>query len=346
MSDTTTTAAPFEPCSSRFLNFEGGDLPAMLGCLRDAADGHTRLDGLQHRNRGFQWSGGVAHKGPRCESTIRPPGQRIAIWRCVEGAGHYPSSIHTMHGSPPEGWTDEMSLNPPALSASTVVPVCGDLFVSPGDQREDAYTCDGIAGHLDKGVMHGGSNRAGKTAAWGDGAGLKNHPDEPTVIKLSVLRDQLARAADLLAHKQDVIDELAARLEDQHRRTEAARLSVRLAATMPRWSMATVADGCERFERYLLDGTPVDIDLPDSVTQEGAPMQPEPVQLTDTEIPPPITRGAAAHVQQQHDTDRDSADLERIRAWWSNNEPGLLVAEHDGDAVAATLVTLAAHFDA
>lgn len=69
----------------------------------------------------------------------------------------------------------------------------------------------------------------------------------------------------------------------------------------------------------------------------------EPVEPTDTETPPPVQRGAAPYLQQERDNQRDSADMERIRAWWTNNEPMQLVAEFDGDAVAATLATLQAY---
>ena len=40
---------------------------------------------------------------------------------------------------------------------------------------------------------------------------------------------------------------------------------------------------------------------------------------------------------------REGGDLERIRAWWANNDPATLIGEHDGDAPGATLNALRHH---
>lgn len=261
MEDPTTT---FTPCPSRFYDIER-DEAQMYGCLLPVEDGHTLTPGPAHRNHGHSWSFQVAVKAPRCESIIGVPRKTsdgVTVLRCVEDAGHYLMSPHQKNGWPTVAWTDQMSLNPPVTIKPDPDATCGDRFVSPGDQREDAYVCDGRAGHLDKDVMHGGQNPAGKTAAWGAAAGLKDHPDEPTLIKLSKLREQLIRAADLVQHKQGVIDELAARLEDQHRRTEGLRQAVAWFGKRNGVSRVELADYVEAFERYLLDGTAVNTPLP------------------------------------------------------------------------------------
>lgn len=231
----------------------------------------------------------------------------------------------------------------------TQVRLCGDRFMPPDQWRaEYLHTCDvpvDADGKHDG--MHGGPSAVidggqPMRAMWGQTAGLKYHPNEPLVTKTSELRDRLARAADLLVHKQGIIDELAARLEDQHRRVEALRQGVAWyngANHGTKLNPEVLADVAARFERYLLDGTPVGTPLP--TTQERQPMmQPEPVQATDTETPPPARTSATTFAQQQRDTHRDSADMERIRAWWANNSPEVLVGQYDGDAVAATLAAL------
>lgn len=167
----------------------------------------------------------------------------------------------------------EQALNTPITEGGPVEPptgtqvrLCGDTFMPPGQWAVTLlHTCDvpvEADGRHDG--MHGGPNAEPQyqaRAMWGQAAGVKHHPNEPFVTKVSELRDRLTRAADLLAHKQGVIEELAAHLEGQHRRVEALRQVVAWSSGRLGVSSIEFAETVALFERYLLDGTPTDIPI-------------------------------------------------------------------------------------